>query len=285
MRHPRLSLLHLLSLAFLLPTVLPAAEVIPRGDVFQPLFADPREIRSTANLYHLNAGQKDTTVGAVGFGEHWGLYRWGGPRPEDGWQFGITAGVFAQFDMDSVSKDLINADYLVGLPLSWRRKDSSFRFRVYHQSSHLGDEFLLGPLHPARVNLSYEAFELILSQEVGNFRVYAGGEWLFDRNPEDMKSLVGHDGLEYRFDFKSPTPGKRRKAQGVVAMDFRTSQQQGNGTGWDLKAGGEFGPVDKTDRATRRWSVTAEVYHGPSPYGQFFSERITYYGFGFQLGP
>jgi len=279
------SLAFLSTLLLLLPGFLPAAEVIPRGDVFQPLFADPREIRSMANLYHLNSDQKDTTVGAVGFGEHWGLYRGGGPRNGDGWQLGITAGVFAQFDMESVSKDLINADYLVGIPLSWRRNDTSARFRVYHQSSHLGDEFLLGAVHPDRVNLSYEAFELIVSQEISNLRGYAGGEFLFDRSPSDMKRWVAHNGLEYRFDFKSPAPGKIRKAQGVVAMDFRTSQEQNDMTGWDLKAGMEFGPVDKTDRATRRWSVTAEVYHGPSPYGQFFTERITYYGCGFQLGP
>jgi hypothetical protein len=51
--------------------------------------------------------------------------------------------VFAQFDLDSTSDDLLNADYVVGLPLTFRRAGFSARGRFYHQSSHLGDELLL----------------------------------------------------------------------------------------------------------------------------------------------
>ncbi len=52
-------------------------------------------------------------------------------------------GVF-QFDLSAPSSDLINTDYVVGVPLSWRSGGWSTRVRLYHQSSHLGDEFLLG---------------------------------------------------------------------------------------------------------------------------------------------
>src|SRR2546422_3614331 len=46
----------------------------------------------------------------------------------------IAAGVFSQFNMQSATNDLINTDYLVGLPLTYRHGSWSTRLRLYHQS-------------------------------------------------------------------------------------------------------------------------------------------------------
>jgi hypothetical protein len=160
----------LLSAFAIFPVPTHALEPQPRGDVFVPLFADPKEIRSTVDYLWTSSEGHKTAIVLVGFGEHWGLVRWEGKRPNEGWQFGITGGLFAQFDMHTPSKDLLNADYLVGFPLSWRLNNTSARFRVYHQSSHLGDEYILAD-HPTRVNLSWEALDLIVSQDYGRFRL------------------------------------------------------------------------------------------------------------------
>ena len=55
----------------------------------------------------------------------------------------LVGNVYAQFDLNRPSYDLINADYLIGLPLTFRFDRFSGRARLYHQSSHLGDEFVL----------------------------------------------------------------------------------------------------------------------------------------------
>jgi len=55
----------------------------------------------------------------------------------------LFGAVFAQFNLDTPSFDLLNADYLVGPELTLRHGRWSGRVRFYHQSSHLGDEFLL----------------------------------------------------------------------------------------------------------------------------------------------
>src|SRR5512133_1384990 len=94
---------------------------LPQGDVFCPRIADPRSTRS--HLTYLR-------------GE---LRRAGGPVPGDGVQIGSEAGVFAQFDLGTRSADLLNADYVGGIPLTFRVASFSGRFRVWHQSSHLGD--------------------------------------------------------------------------------------------------------------------------------------------------
>src|SRR5207249_896577 len=51
------------------------------------------------------------------------------------WEVAVAAGVFSQFNMDSRTNDLINADYLVGLPVVYRRGAFATRFQVYHQSA------------------------------------------------------------------------------------------------------------------------------------------------------
>lgn len=137
-------------------------EPFPENDVFRPLLADLKQPRFFATLQRihvsnpspaLNVGSR-VTVGSVGFGETFGMV--GRRNGCDGWQVGILAGVFAQFNMDSGSTDLINADYVVGFPVSWRSGLVSARVRLYHQSSHLGDEFILGNPGFQRVNLSFE---------------------------------------------------------------------------------------------------------------------------------
>src|SRR3989441_12254527 len=96
--------------------------------------------------------------------------------------------------MQSATNDLINTDYLSGLPLAYRHGSWATRFRLYHQSSHLGDESLLHT-NAQRVDLTFEAAELLVSKEVAQWRVYGGGEYLFAHSPADLAPGVLHGGL------------------------------------------------------------------------------------------
>lgn len=69
--------------------------------------------------------------------------------------------------MDASSDDLLNSDYLVGFPLSFRFGKFTGRFWFFHQSSHLGDELLLSGNAPERINLSIEAVDLELAYDIG----------------------------------------------------------------------------------------------------------------------
>ena len=111
------------------------------GDLLPPL---KRLLTNVVVKYVKKMVPRWQLSGAVGFGERWGIVRRPGERAGDGWQVGLSGGVFAQFDMDADSNDLINADYVIGFPLTWRHGAWSGRFNLYHQSSHLGDELLLG---------------------------------------------------------------------------------------------------------------------------------------------
>lgn len=79
--------------------------------------------------------------------------------------FGIEACVWAVFEAKTKSLSLINADYYVAFPLTYINNEFSARLRLFHQSSHLGDEFLLENPQIFRVNPSMEGIDLSLAYE------------------------------------------------------------------------------------------------------------------------
>src|SRR5439155_8371013 len=116
----------------------------PRGDVFCPLLADPKTEGSFVSyLRGKSSSAFGTDLGAAGIGDRFGLVRWNGRTPGMGAELSLAANVYTQFDFNTASYDLINADYVVGLPITFRWNRFSARLRLYHQSSHLGDEFVL----------------------------------------------------------------------------------------------------------------------------------------------
>lgn len=268
---------------------------LPQGDVFCPLAADPKAVRSFASFLRARATQVnpstarafDTDVGAVGIGDRIGLGRWNGARPNDGVQLSLEAGVFAQFDLSASSFDLLNADYVIGLPLTFRRGAFSGRARIYHQSSHLGDEFLLRPDDPEqeRENLSFEASELILSVDWGALRLYGGGEYLVNRSPASLAKVVGHGGVELRPNVALFNVGPLATVRPVAMADVKLADDQSDRPATSVMAGFDIARRRDSDATGRRWMIVAHLYTGPSPYGQFYRDDIRYYGVGVSFNP
>jgi hypothetical protein len=238
--------------------------------------------------YQRTIGDDDSlsTIGAVGIADQFGLARWGGGTRGNGVQLSLSGAIFAQFDLESESFDLLNADYLVGLPLTARVNAFSLMVRVYHQSSHLGDEFLLREPRRDRENLSFEAVQGIASVDMGALRVYGGGEYLFNRSPDDLGKYVAQGGAELRkatplINLGSSIGGIRP----IAAVDLKGSDEQDWKPSVSVRAGFEFERTRGADPPSRRWSLLFESYTGPSPYGQFFRQKIQYAGVGmhFQL--
>ncbi len=251
--------------------VLPEIQTLPANDLFSPLIADPKEPRFFMSARAYRTSVDTVNIVAVGFGESFGLYRQRGKRPGDGLQVSISAGVLGQFNLDAPSFDLINADYLLGLPITYRRGPLSARLRLYHQSSHLGDEFLLN-VKPDRVNLSYEAIDALVSYDWGSWRGYGGGEYLLNREPKSLRQAALHAGLEYR----GPTEvwGTGRLVGG---FDLKSHEEHDWSVDTSLNIGFEFGDPTPGRRKTR---LMLEAYRGYSPHGQFYKDRVSYSGAG-----
>jgi hypothetical protein len=236
--------------------------------LFVPLLADPREPGFFA-AYLWSRAPLGSRLGVVGLGETIELLR------ADSWEVAIEAGVFSQFNMSSATNDLINADYRVGLPIAYRRGAFASRFQVYHQSSHLGDEYLLHT-GAQRANLTFESAELIFSREGSSWRFYGGGEYVFARSPADLKPGAVRAGAEYRGKHPILGGGRLLSARLVAGLDVISVQVRAWQSAWSMVGG-----LEMTTRGSAwRWSVLLKGYTGPTPYGQFYRDRLSSLGAG-----
>jgi len=206
--------------------------IFPKGRLFDPLIADPRWPHFSATYQYYIDDKELRNVGATSFGETLGVYRDDAPFRGQ-WQLGIQAAVFAIFDLDAHSYDLVNADYWVGIPISYRHEALSALLRVFHQSSHIGDEYLLRT-RVDRVNLSYEGVDVKLSYDFGkSVRVYAGGGYLFHRVPSDLDAWS----TQFGFELKSPWTYLGGVVRPVAGTDFKTVEENDWSTDVSLRVG------------------------------------------------
>jgi hypothetical protein len=259
------------------------AVLFPEDQIFCPLVADPKEPRSFASYLRGKFRTLDdpsgemTNIAAVGLGDSFGLVRFGGPSIGEGLQLDVIGSIFAQFDLGAPSNDLINADYVIGVPLTFRRRGFSLRTKLYHQSSHLGDEYLLRDTDIERENLSFESFEVLASQEIGVVRVYGGGERLFRREPDTLATKLVHGGIELRTVRNAP-------AQLVAGIDMKATDRHDWSPATSARVGIEVRRSGPEGHPGRLVMFVLEIYEGPSPYGQFFQDDISYIGFGVHFG-
>ena len=184
----------------------------------------------------------------------------------------MQAGVFAIFDLDAPSMDLVNADYFVAIPFAFRHDDFSGLLRVFHQSSHLGDEFILRT-KPERVNLSYEGIDVKLSYEWGNWlRLYGGAGYLFDVDPASLHRWS----VQYGAELTSPWPGPSSRWRPIAAVDVQQREENDWSTDVSVRAGIQIDGV----LASRSLQLLIEYFLGRSPNGQFYKDKIEYIGFG-----
>jgi hypothetical protein len=250
---------------------------MPEGGIFCSLVADPKAEHSyltylVGDFPELTLLENNTNVGSVGVGDEFPLWRWALGDIGNGIQLGLSGGVFAQFDLES-NMDLINGDYVVSLPLTGRYSGFSSRLRIYHQSSHLGDEFVLRGGGVQRENIAFEALELMLSQELWWFRIYAGGETMLHKDPDTLENHLWHGGLEVRV-------GDERAPHLLLAADLKATEQQDWDPAVSARGGLELAIWREHGHPPRVLGFLVEYYDGPFPYGQFFQNDTSFYGFG-----
>ena len=254
---------------------------LPPGRLFQPLIADPKwpafSVAYTYySPYHPN-GLKDVIPVSIGdtipfergnWADHWQ------------WEAGMQADVFAYFNMDTVHSDLQNVDFLVGGYFAVRHRNFSFLVRYYHQSSHLGDEFLIA--NPAYYNglrqkISYEELNALGSIDLlhRTVRLYAGAGYLNDVAPEELGHWRFHYGAEYhgRPFFHKGT----FYVSPVAGVDFKNWSENNYDT--DISAVGGI-ELNNGKPDSSKLQILLEFYRGHSPYGQFFVNTIQYFGLG-----
>jgi hypothetical protein len=158
---------------------------------------------------------------------------------------------------------------------SYRTGPFSGFVRLQHQSSHLGDEFILNsPVPVTRLGLSYEGVDVKLSYDMLDWlRVYGGAGYLWDTSPDNLKRGTSEFGIE----FACPQTFFGGTIRPVAYGDF-----QANGrTNWSIQnsimAGVQLEHLEILDRHIQ---ILFEYYGGRSPNGDFFVSHTEWFGIG-----
>lgn len=245
---------------------------LPRGLLFAPLHADPRWPHFSA-VYR---GYRTTALSAAfagNFGETFSLYRHRAPFNGQ-WEFVLQAGVFSLFDLSAASLDLVNADYNVGVLTTYRSGSFSGFLRLHHQSSHLGDEFLLSNPQTQRINLSYEEIDMKVSYEWFTWlRTYGGAGYLVHRQPSVVRPIDTQWGVE----LTSPVSFFGGSIRPICYTDFQLNERSNWAIAQSLMAGLRF---ENARIGNRQLQLLVEYFAGPSPDGQFYTRHVQWFGVG-----
>ncbi len=255
----------------------PESKFLPRDLLVAPFHADPRWPHFSIASRHASFGQEPGKTGSANFGETFSLYRNAAPLGGQ-WEIALQAGVFSTFNLGSSSVDLQNADYTAGLLTSYRTGAFSGFLRLHHQSSHLGDEFILNS-QPGfnRINLSFDELDLKISYELASwFRIYGGGGMLVGRDPRDLKRGTSQLGAE----LASPWTLWGGKVRPVAYADLQANARSNWKVGSSVMAGLQF---ENARIGDRKLQVLVEYFSGPSPNGQFYTHNTEWIGVGIHL--
>ncbi len=180
--------------------------VLQDYDYFKTMLADIRRPAFHMRFY-CEEPVKFTHQAAPGKHAYWDV-AYGGMFPLAGYNFGgaaqktsgvaafIEASAHMLLDFDTPSFDVINTDFRIGVGVASRLPGAldniALRLKGFHESTHIGDEFILRAMaDPAfrRYNVSYEALEFLAAfdwyveppKKFFNFnclRLYGGGRYL-----------------------------------------------------------------------------------------------------------
>ncbi|HSX26450.1 MAG TPA: DUF1207 domain-containing protein [Chlamydiales bacterium] len=255
-------------------------------ELFQPLIADPRQINYTIG-YRSGDHVCGSKCIAFSFGDDFPIYRWLDLFWQGDLQIGIEAGIWSVFNMDpspdiAGGSELVNTDFYVGVPLTYAAGNWSFRFRGYHISGHLGDEFLIN--HPGfdRVNPSIEAIDFCASYQISQgVRLYVEPGCYVHSDPSyKWKPIYIQYGTEARF-LGQKFHSQKLYGTCFIALHWRNLEQLDYNFDGTYRAGYEF---SKLQGIGRKFRFYIGYHHGYSLEGQFAKEHTHYFEYNLSYG-
>lgn len=252
--------------------------VFPRGDYYPPHIAGPDQRGSAATISWVartTAPVSGDQAFGLKLGGRFGILRFQRTdRPDLGWQIGIDAGWYGQFDIDQ-NWDNLGWDGFFGLAFSSSLgSKAALEVGAFHTSGHLGDEYVVST---GRERLGYTRTELRVGLDWSfsrRWRTYGQFAYGYGRdNPVLQKPWRVQGGLEY--EANNSIWGKR--FGWYAAADVNLSEERD----WHPDAAVAVGLNAWT--GARRWRLGLEYYDGRVPLGEFFFEDQRHISFGLYL--
>lgn len=195
--------------------------------------------------------------------------------------FNVFGQISSQFDVDQLSTRnnrggaLINTDFSIGGELVQNLDSWSWRLSYTHKSTHLGDEFLIDnpEYQESRLNLSYEALRWTAAKSIKNFDLYAGLGFITRSEPGSLGKTMWQAGGQYKgqktwLDWPQIRP--------VAGLDLKSWEA----SDWTINATFRAG-IEVSQLTDLPFQLLFEYQDGHSPYGQFYTDDLSFWGLTF----
>jgi hypothetical protein len=250
--------------------------IFPDKRVFPVMFLDPLECQVMGGTYFLNRKNEQLSL--------YSTVNLGFSRPviakygkEISWELNFGAAAFSQFDLvkrddDSYLAGLMNTDFKLSCDYSLQKKNNLFRIRIFHISSHLGDDYV--QRNP----------DTLTNDKSVNFE-QADLTYLFRHDADFLYAGAGliYNPYVYR---------ERLSFQAGGVFNFEKSKPVNPFAGIDLKllAENDFVPDIRTAigicfrrRSKALLRIWAEYYSGQLPYSTIDYGRVNWFGMALMI--
>jgi hypothetical protein len=266
------------------PCCITGAWMPERPPLFRPFIADPRQPTYSIG-WRFNDNALAKNVIDVSYYDSFPIYGWCNYLIcGDKMQIDLEGCLWAVFDPCSHTTPLMNADYYVAIPVTYAYKQWSARIRVFHVSSHVGDEFLLENPGFDRRNPSAEYLDGFISYYLtDDIRLYGGLGWVMQ---QDDSFYVGNFYAEGGVEARICPLGRCdrwNRIYGVpfIAMYFRQWKNFRHHIDATYALGYEVG---KTNGLERRLRIYLAYHDGYSVEGQWSRTPTNYLSLKLQYG-
>jgi hypothetical protein len=181
---------------------------------------------------------------------------------------GLGSQVYGRFSLTDPKSALISTDWVVGVNTTAGLGPWALTLEVYHESSHLGDEYG-NRFQSARLDWTREALAGWASYVVGVWR-FTGGTSYVLADQLRLPALAGSLGIDYR--------GKPRRLMGGLGRPIAGLFTEAEAaTAWRMSTSAKIGVAFATGN-THDISIGLIAHDGLSTQRQFFRQESQYVG-------
>lgn len=239
------------------------------------LLADLDEPRLFSSIGQLDFLENEFNAILLGVGTRFKMKTFDFSHSKQSYDFNFITLIQSQFDVDELDTRnnrggaLINTDFMLGGEMTKQSSFGHLRLRYTHKSTHLGDEFLIDnpEFLKQRLNLSYETIDFLAFKQMNNWGGYLGASAIVRSEPGNLDKFKLQTGLQFK-------GTKGQWFAPVFGIDLKSWQASNWHLNASLKAGFEYSGF-----LNQPIQLMLEYYDGKSPYGQFYTEDLSFLGF------
>jgi hypothetical protein len=249
--------------------------LLSKGFYFEPLLLDPTQCQVAGGLFKLwkSGNEKDGLYIPVSLGFQQSFIRYE-KNTHSGVELGMGAAAFTQFEIIQLETklyrgEMLNSDYKVTGFINSCWNAFSFRFQIFHMSSHLSDDYILRNhiTTPDPGTMNYEQADFTASYIKNNFRIYGGLGYVITRYA--VRDRISFEtGFLYRKQLFN-----RDNFYFLAGSDIKFFEQNHYEPDLRIGSGFEIGMAEKI-----HMGFLLEYFEGHLPYSTLDYGKINWFG-------